>query len=81
MRKIRLGDLGNQAFKFKSKEDYLTNILLADETDTLVAKTETDNRYLLDISKLSINNQTEKSLIKLTNDEKIELTIKWWGID
>jgi len=81
LRKIRLGDLGNQAFKFKSKEDYLTNILLADDTDTLVAKTENDNRYLLDISKLSLNNQTEKSLIKLTNDEKIELTIKWWGID
>ncbi len=81
MRKIRLGDLGHQAFKFKSKEDYLTSILLADDTDTLVAKTQNDNRYLLDISKLSINNQTEKSLVKLANDEKIELTIKWWGVD
>lgn len=79
MRKIRLGDIGNQAFKFKSKEDYLISILLADETNTLVAKTDHDNRYLLDISKLSINNPTEKSLIKLVNNEKIELTVKWWG--
>lgn len=80
IRKIRLGEIGNQAFKFKSKEDYLVNILLAEETDTLVAQTENDNRYLLDITKLSPHHQTEKSLIKLGNDEKIKLTIKWWGV-
>lgn len=77
VRRIKIGNLGTQAFRFKQKEDYLSNILVANGQDILISKTDTNNRYIIDLNKITINNDQEKMLVKLEKNEKISLTVKW----
>jgi len=56
-------------------------MLLGDNCQTVVTKTNLDQRYLVDINKLSTNQgqNLEKVIVKLQPDEIITLSLNWWG--
>lgn len=79
IRKISVGEIGTQGFRFKQKEDHLQSILLADNCQNIVIKTNLDQRYVIDVNKLSANQgqNSEKAIIKLQPDEMITLALNW----
>ncbi|WP_373481373.1 DNA topoisomerase (ATP-hydrolyzing) subunit A [Geminocystis sp.] len=81
IRKVNIGEIGSQVFRFKQKEDRLQSMLLGDNCQTVVTKTNLDQRYLVDINKLSTNQgqNLEKVIVKLQPDEIITLSLNWWG--
>jgi DNA gyrase subunit A len=80
-RKIKLGELGTQAFRFKDKNDRLVGVLLAQENQQIIIQTNLNNRSIIDLGKLLSNRTSyqEKGLIKLKTEEKISLVLNWWG--
>ena len=79
IRKIRMGELGTQAFRFKQKEDKLRQILLTEKAEQIIVQTNLNNRHIFELSKLSSNNSNEKQIVKLNKEESISLAIPWWG--
>jgi DNA gyrase subunit A len=79
IRKISIGEIGTQGFRFKQKEDHLQSMLLADNCQHIVVKTNLDQRYVIDVNKLSSNEgqNSEKAIIKLQSDETIILALNW----
>lgn len=79
IRKISIGEIGTQGFRFKQKEDHLQSMLLADNCQNIIIKTNLDQRYVIDVNKLSSNQgqNSEKVLIKLQPDEVITLALNW----
>ncbi|BAQ60877.1 DNA gyrase subunit A [Geminocystis sp. NIES-3708] len=79
IRKISIGEIGTQGFRFKQKEDHLQSMLLGDNCENIVIKTNLDQRYVIDVHKLSSNQgqNSEKALIKLQPDEVITLALNW----
>jgi DNA gyrase subunit A len=79
IRKISIGEIGTQGFRFKQKEDHLQSMLLADNCQNIVIKTNLDQRYVIDVNKLSSNEgqNSEKAIIKLQFDETIILALNW----
>ena len=80
IRKIRMGELGNQAFRFKEQKDQLAQILSVNPTDKVIIKTTSNNRYVVDLKKLSLTNNNEKQIVKLKKEEQIAIAVNWWGI-
>lgn len=80
VRKISIGEIGTQGFRFKQKEDHLQSMLLADNCQHIVVKTNLDQRYVIDVNKLSSNEgqNSEKAIIKLQFDETITLALNWY---
>ena len=80
IRKISIGEIGTQGFRFKQKEDHLQSMLLADNCQNIVVRTNLDQRYVIDVSKLSSNQgkNLEKVLIKLQPNETITLALNWY---
>ncbi len=80
-RKIKIGELGTQAFRFKHKEDRLVGVLLAEESDKIIIQTNQNKPSIIDTSKLLSNrtNYQEKGLVKLKTEDKISLVVNWWG--
>ncbi|MGY6530497.1 MAG: DNA gyrase/topoisomerase IV subunit A [Cyanobacterium sp.] len=72
------GGLGNQSFHFKHKEDNLVSMVVPDNHKTIIATTDLDKRLIIDVNKL-FNNDGEKSVVKLANQEKITFALNWWG--
>ncbi len=79
IRKNRIGEIGNQAFRFKNKEDKLIQILSVNSTDKVITQTNTNRRNIIDLSKLSVTNNNEKQIVKLDKEDQISLIVKWWG--
>lgn len=79
IRKISMGEIGNQAFRFKDKEDKLTQILSVNPTAKVIVQTTTNKRHVINLSKLSITNNNEKQIVKLDKEEQISLAVNWWG--
>lgn len=79
IRKIIIGEIGNQGFRFKQKEDHLQSILLADNCENIIVKTNIDQRYVIDINKLTSNQgqNLEKIIVKLQPNEMITLALNW----
>ncbi|MBL1208940.1 DNA topoisomerase (ATP-hydrolyzing) [Geminocystis sp. GBBB08] len=79
IRKITIGEIGTQGFRFKQKEDNLQSILLADNCQNIVVKTNLDQRYVIDINKLASNQgeNSEKVMVKLQPNEMITLALTW----
>lgn len=77
IRKVNLGQLGSQVFRFKDKLDRLQSILSVDNCQHIIAKTNVDGRYLIEVNKLT--SQGEKSMVKLSPEEKIIVCLNWWG--
>lgn len=77
IRKVNLGQLGAQVFRFKDKLDRLQSILSIDNSQHIIAKTNLDGRYLIDVNKLTPNG--EKSIVKLSSEESIILCLNWLG--
>ena len=79
IRKIRIGELGNQAFRFKDKEDKLAQILLVNPTDKVIVQTTNNERHIIKLTKLSVTNNNEKQIVKLDKGEEIAIALNWWG--
>ena len=79
IRKIRMGELGNQAFRFKNKEDKLLKIMVVDPKDKIILETNNNDRHIFDLSKLSTTNNNEKQIVKLAKYDQLSLAVKWWG--
>ncbi|BAQ65743.1 DNA topoisomerase (ATP-hydrolyzing) subunit A [Geminocystis sp. NIES-3709] len=77
IRKVNLGQLGTQAFRFKDKNDRLQSILSIDHSQNIIVKTNLDGRHLIDVNKLTPNG--EKSIVKLQSEEIIILALNWFG--
>jgi len=77
IRKVSLKEIGTQAFRFKSKTDKVQGMVLVDYSQHLILKTSDDNRYVIDVNKLTPNG--EKSIVKLEDEETVTLVLNWHG--
>ncbi|MBE9222379.1 DNA topoisomerase 4 subunit A [Cyanobacterium stanieri LEGE 03274] len=72
------GGLGSQSFRFKQKEDNLLTMLVPNDHKTVIVTTDSEQRFIVDVNKL-FNNDGEKTMVKLANQEKITFALNWWG--
>jgi DNA gyrase subunit A len=79
IRKIRMGEIGNQAFRFKDQEDKLAQILSVNSTEQVILQTTSNHRHVVDLNKLSLTNNNEKQIVKLSKEERIAIAVNWWG--
>ncbi len=76
IRKISFGEIGNQAFRFKEKQDKLKQILVVDNTKKLIIEADSNKRHIVNMNKLATH---EKQIVKLNEEEKVSIVLNWWG--